>query len=78
MKDKILNFIKNNKFDFFLIILAFLIVLFSIFTFIFHPEIVSAQDLYDNTISVSVNVPSYDSWSDGIRDKSQAVLGRNG
>ena len=53
----------------FILILSLILPFFPCFSYVL---------MADNNISVSVNVGDYDSWSDGIRDKSQAVLGRNG
>lgn len=71
MKDKILNFLKNNKFDLFIIILASLVVLFYIFTIIFHPEFVYAAD------SVSDD-EAYIQWTKDNRDLISQGLADNG
>ena len=53
----------------FILILSLILPFFPCFSYVL---------MADNNISVSVNVGDYDSWSDGIRDKSQGILGKNG
>ena len=74
MKDKILNFLKNNKFDLFIIILASLVVLFYIFTIIFHPEFVFAADsVSDDEAFIQWTKDNRDLISQGLADNGYVV-----